>query len=172
MKTNLIFKKSKFVITAILAITSLVLIAASPASVYAKQIGTNNTDKTKSKDTQLSDTFHRAKDGLTTLTGDIKQVQDLRSSFQHLVSASGKNMQTTEKDMSLFTSDLSHAEQLQKVLAALLNTHPGFAANGDVLNITVASMTSRTLNSYATTGLFWVREANSAYNRAQSARQK
>jgi hypothetical protein len=172
MKTNLIFKKSKFVITAILAITSLVLIAASPVPVYAGQLGSKNTEKTTSKDNQLSDMFHRVKDGLTTLSGDIKQAQDLRSLFQHLVSESGKNMQVTEKDMTLYTSDLSHAEQLQKVLAALLNTHPGFAANGDVLNSTVAAMTSRTLNSYVTAGLFWVREANSAYIHAQSARQK
>jgi hypothetical protein len=75
--------------------------------------------------------------------------------------------QKTERDLTPYMVALKRAQDVRGDAQTLLNTHPGFASNGDVINSAVAAKTLSSLDFFLSNSQFWLTQANLHFSQAQ-----
>ena len=139
MKLKLISNKIKLALTSLLAVASLLLIAATP--VYASQIGPLKAPAVSSKytDDHLSALFQHDQTLSYRLRDEIKLVGSKTIPGSRLTTEKGAGLQKTEQDLSIDKIALNHAAALQSDIKSIISAHAGFDSEDTVTNRTIAA---------------------------------
>ena len=172
MKIKLIPNKFKYVIASLLTITSVLLIAASPVYAAGKIRLTKEPPISSSlSNDQLSAMFHHDQVWYSTLRGDLKQGNNMPSQSELLSNETGTILKRTERDLFKYKVNLGRSQALDNEIQMLINTHPGFAANGDVVNSTLAALTVSRLDLFLNNSRYWEIHAKTDFSDAQAVPQ-
>jgi hypothetical protein len=153
--------KSKMMITSILAIGSLLMIAASPALAKTDSEGPiriSPISPNASTDV-LSAKYHHDMSLYRQFKGDMLQAKALTADFTRVINSKDRTQKTTTADYHTYQGDLKRTADISTDLAPLFATHTGFNREGEVTNAAQALRTLNLMDADLSNGLFWTQHA-------------
>ena len=170
MKLKLISNKFKLVLTSLVAVASMLFMAASP--VYASQIGPLKAPTVSSKysDDHLSALFQHDQTLFYRLRDEIKLDSSRTAPTMRLTTEKGSGLQKTEQDLNIDKVALNHAAALQNDIQSIVSAHAGFDSEDAVTNHSTAINTLDSLDTFLRNADFWVGQASREYSKALIAR--
>ena len=161
MKITKFVTKTKMMIASILAIGSLMMVAASPAFAKTDSEGPIRVTPLSPNATtdDLAAKYHHDISLYRQLKAEILQAKGLSSDFMRVLNSKDRTQKTTSADYRTYQGDLKRAMDVSADLAPLFNTHSGFNKNGDVVNAAQARTTLNLMDTDLGNGLFWAQHA-------------
>lgn len=174
MKNNQISKKFKYMVATLVAIASMLFMAASPAAALAKaSIFGPFAERAVAKgvnDSELSTMFLNDKAEATRLIAEVRQENKQSVRPDLLADEKGAALATTERYLGAVHMDLSKDMTIEPLLTSILSAHVGFKPNGDVINRAEAAFTVSQLEFLLRNGRYWANRANANFTHVNQPR--
>ena len=176
MKSSLFSRKSLSIVFSLVAVLSLLMVAASPALAMSTDPYAMSGAKSDPQSEQL---FHHA---ITVYSATLKTrifennstdqaMQYIRSRDNGGSGGSGRGYKSfTRNQFASLYAAMSQVNAIMSLIKSMMIAHPGFDKYGMVTNSAVAANMAKDIDTYAKTLQYYAVKANSLYIALQHTR--